>query len=77
MKPPDPNKNGGPVSRTAARMEAPTAKSKAAVGGELVNAVQMGRWLDDAIAMCRKAATDPVEFQRLGIWLQRMRRALP
>lgn len=41
-----------------------------------VKAGQVAAWLDDAIAMCRRAAGDPVEFQRLGIWLQRMRRAV-
>lgn len=75
MKPP-PNKSGDHVSAIAASHEPSTAKSKADVSGAGVNAVQIGRWLDDAIAMCRKAATDPVEFQRLGIWLQRMRRAV-
>ena len=74
MKPP--NENDGPVSETAALHELPIAKPKADVSGESVNLAQVGRWLDDAIAMCRKAASDPVEYQRLGIWLQRMRRAI-
>lgn len=75
MKPPE-RESGGPVSETAAHMEATTAKSKADALGVGVNAVQIGRWLDEAIAMCRRAASDPVEHQRLGIWLQRMRRAI-
>jgi hypothetical protein len=75
MKPPE-SKNGGPASEAAARMITPVAKPKADVVGAGVNVVQIGRWLDDAIAMCRRAASDPVEFQRLGIWLQRMRRAI-
>lgn len=74
MKPP--NENGGPVSETAALHEPSTAKSKADALGDSVNLAQVGRWIDEAIAMCRLAATDPVEFQRLGIWLQRMRRAV-
>jgi hypothetical protein len=44
---------------------------------EPVKMQQVSRWLDDAIVMCRKAASDPAEFQRLGIWLARIRRALP
>ena len=60
---------------TAAIAVAP-AKEPDALGSD-VNVVQLGRWLDDAIAMSRKAAKDPVEFQRLGIWLARIRRALP
>ena len=74
MKPP--NENGGSVSETAARMITSVAKPEADVSGESVNLAQIGRWLDDAIQMCRMAASDPVEFQRLGIWLQRMRRAI-
>jgi hypothetical protein len=73
MKPPE-NENDGPASEAAARMK--PAKVPDAVG-ESVKAEQMAAWIDDAIAMLRKAATDPVEFQRLGLWLQRMRRALP
>ena len=76
MKPPDPNESGGIRKDTAARMITPVAKPKADVHGAGVNLAQVGRWLDDAIAMCRKAASDPVEYQRLGIWLQRMRRAI-
>jgi hypothetical protein len=72
MKPP--NENGGPVSEAAARMK--PAKVPDAVG-ESVKAEQMAAWIDEAIATLRRAADDPVEFQRLGIWLQRMRRALP
>jgi len=67
--------NGDPRKGAAALDEQPTTKS--AYGfGDAVNAVQLARWLDEAIAMCRRAATDPVEFQRLGIWLQRIRRAV-
>jgi hypothetical protein len=69
-----PNGNGGPVSETAARMK--PAKDSVALG-ESVKPEQMARWIDEAILTLRRAATDPVEFQRLGIWLQRMRRALP
>lgn len=75
MKPPE-RESGGMVSQTAASHELPIAKPKADVLGESVNLAQVGRWIDEAIAMCRKAATDPVEYQRLGIWLQRMRRAV-
>ena len=70
-----PNENGGPVSETAAHTE-PTAKS-ADDFGDGVKALRMARWIDMAIVMHRMGATDPAEFQRLGIWLQRMRRALP
>lgn len=70
------NGTAAPVSEGGASHEPSTAKSKADVSGAGVNASQMARWLDDAIAMRRKAASDPVEFQRLGIWLQRMRRAV-
>jgi hypothetical protein len=72
VKPPD-NENDGPVSETAAHMKPAKAPD---VSGENVNLAQVGRWIDEAIAMCRLAATNPVEFQRLGIWLQRMRRAV-
>ena len=75
MKPPE-RESGGMVSQTAASVKPPTAKPKGVDPAEGVKVEQMGRWLDDAIAMCRKAAGDPVEFQRLGIWLQRMRRAI-
>ncbi len=68
------NENGGPVSRTAAT-ETPTAKS-ADTTSESVKVAQLARWLDEAIAMCRRAATDPVEFQRLGLLLQQMRGAV-
>ena len=74
MRPPDPNESGG-IRKDTAAAEKPTAKS-ADAHGEGVNLAQVGRWIDEAIAMCRLAATDPVEFQRLGIWLQRMRRAV-
>lgn len=73
MKPPE-HENGGSVSETAARVEKPAKVLN--VSGESVNAAQMAAWIDEAIATLRRAATDPVEFQRLGLWLQRMRRAL-
>jgi hypothetical protein len=44
--------------------------------GDGVKALRLTRWLDMAIVMHRMSATDPAEFQRLGIWLQRMRRAI-
>ncbi len=74
MKPP--NENDGPVSKTAARVVKPLPKDSDDLG-ESVKALRMTRWLDMAIVMHRMGATDPAEFQRLGIWLQRMRRALP
>lgn len=73
MKPPK-KQSGGTPKGTAACME-PSPKESDVLGAG-VNAVQIGRWIDEAIAMSRKAAKDPVEFQRLGIWLQRMRRAI-
>lgn len=75
MKPP--NENGGSVSETAALHEPSTAKSKADALGESVNLAQVGRWIDEAILINRNAASDPCEHQRLGIWLARIRRALP
>jgi hypothetical protein len=75
-KPPDETRNGGSVSRTAAPCEAPIAKPKADVLGVGVKALRMARWIDMAIVMHRMGATDPAEFQRLGLWLQRMRRAV-
>jgi hypothetical protein len=70
-----------PESRTAitARMTAveDPDRPKSGCHSASVNAEQMARWIDEAIATLRRAAKDPVEFQRLGIWLQRMRRALP
>jgi len=73
MKPPDEMRNDGP--KAAATHENP-AKDSVALA-ESVKAEQMAGWVDEAIATLRRAAKDPVEFQRLGIWLQRMRRALP
>ncbi len=72
MKPPE-TRNGGP--KATATHEAP-AKEPDAIG-QAVKPEQMALWVDEAIATLRRAAQDPVEFQRLGIWLQRMRRALP
>jgi hypothetical protein len=74
MKPPDPNENGGSVSETAARVMEPAKAPD--VSGESVKPEQMARWVDEAILTLRRASSDPVEFQRLGLWLQRMRRAL-
>jgi hypothetical protein len=76
MKPPE-HENGGSVSETAARMITPVAKPKADVSGGGVNLAQVGRWIDEAILMNRNAGSDPCEHQRLGIWLARIRRALP
>lgn len=73
MKPPNPKRNGGPVSEAAAI--ANPAKDVDALG-ESVKALRMTRWLDMAIVMHRMGATDPAEYQRLGIWLHRMRRGV-
>ena len=75
MKPP--NENGGSVSETAARMITSVAKPEADVSGDSVNLAQVGRWIDEALLMSRNAVSDPCEHQRLGIWLARIRRALP
>jgi len=69
-----PNKNGG-LSTAAPCVN--RAKTKPDALGETVNALEMARSVDEAIATYRRAATDPVEFQRLGLWLRQMRRALP
>jgi len=71
MKTPDPNENG---DLSAAAIANP-AKDVDALG-ESVKALRMTRWLDLAIVMHRMGATDPAEYQRLGIWLHRMRRAV-
>ena len=73
MKPPTEKRNGGSVSEAAAI--ANPAKDVDALG-ESVKALRMTRWLDMAIVMHRMGATDPAEYQRLGIWLQRMRRGI-
>ena len=68
-----------PKSRTAAP-EGTAVDDRAAkpdCHSAAVKAVELARWLDMAIVMHRMGATDPAEFQRLGLWLQRMRRALP
>jgi hypothetical protein len=75
MKSPE-RESGGMVAQTAAPHEAPVAKPKADVDGVSVNAEQIVRWLDMAIQMCRMAHRDPVEFGRLGLWLQQMKRAI-
>ena len=41
-----------------------------------LEADHLARWIDEAIAMCRRAGTDPVEFQRLGLLLQQIKGAL-
>ena len=69
MKPP--NENG---DLSAAAIANP-AKDVDALG-ESVKALRMTRWMDMAIVMHRMGATDPAEYQRLGIWLHRMRRAV-
>ena len=69
MKPP--NENG---DLSAAAIANP-AKDVDALG-ESVKALRLTRWLDMAIVMHRMGATDPAEYQRLGIWLHRMRRAV-
>jgi hypothetical protein len=71
VKPPDPNENGG---LSAAAIANPAKDVD--VLGESVKALRMTRWLDMAIVMHRMGATDPAEYQRLGIWLHRMRRAV-
>jgi pyocin large subunit-like protein len=73
MKRPNPKRNGGPVSRTAAIVN--PAKDVDTLG-ESVKALRLTRWMDMAIVMHRMGATDPAEYQRLGIWLHRMRRAV-
>jgi hypothetical protein len=71
-----PNRSGGPRKGTAAvehraKTETPDCHSEA------VKPEQMAAWIDEAILTLRRAAKDPVEFQRLGLWLNSMRRALP
>ena len=73
MNPPNPKRNGGSVSETAAIVN--PAKD-VDVLGESVKALRLTRWMDMAIVMHRMGATDPAEYQRLGIWLHRMRRAV-
>jgi hypothetical protein len=72
MKRPPEKRDGGPRKEAAASMVKRPDEVCASVKVE-----QMALWVDEAIATLRRAASDPVEFQRLGIWLQRMRRALP
>jgi hypothetical protein len=69
-----PNESGGARKDTAAHMNPSRLKPDKA--DESVKALRLTRWLDMAIVMHRMGATDPAEFQRLGIWLQRMRRAV-
>lgn len=73
MKPP--NESGGARKDTAATEKPSQAKPDSSE--ETVNALEMARSVDEAIATYRRAAKDPVEFQRLGLWLRQMRRALP
>jgi hypothetical protein len=69
-----PNESGGTPKGTAA-VNAPS-QAKPDETAPAVKAVELARWLDMAIVMHRMGATDPAEFQRLGLWLQRMRRAV-
>ena len=73
MKPPTEKRNGGSASRATAI--ANPAKDVDALG-ESVKNLRLTRWMDMAIVMHRMGATDPAEYQRLGIWLHRMRRGV-
>jgi hypothetical protein len=75
MKPP--NKNGDPVAEAAVPCVNRAKTITPDCHPEYVKAAEMARSVDEAILTYRRAAKDPVEFQRLGLWLQRMRRALP
>ena len=75
MKPPTEKRNGGSVSRATAHMIT-TSPKEVDEADASVKALRMTRWLDMAIVMHRMGATDPAEYQRLGIWLHRMRRAV-
>lgn len=75
MKPPNISKSGGPVSKATAHMIT-TSPKEVDEADASVKALRMTRWLDMAIVMHRMGATDPAEYQRLGIWLHRMRRAV-
>jgi len=70
-----PNRSGDHVAAAAAIED--RANPKPDCHSESVKAEQMAAWVDEAIATLRRAAKDPVEFQRLGLWLNSMRRALP
>ena len=69
------NENGDPVSKAAAHMIT-TSPKEVDEADASVKGLRMTRWLDMAIVMHRMGATDPAEYQRLGIWLHRMRRAV-
>ena len=70
-EPPENAKDAAPKDR--AQRKTP-AKAFDDVG--IVKNARLTRWLDMAIVMHRMGATDPAEYQRLGIWLHRMRRAV-
>ena len=70
MRPP--NRSGGIREDTAAHMIT-TSPKEVDEADASVKALRMTRWLDMAIVMHRMGATDPAEYQRLGIWLHRMR----
>jgi len=70
-EPPESAKGATPRSRARCK-----TLTKAFHDAGNVKALRMTRWLDMAIAMHRMGATDPAEYQRLGIWLNRMRRAV-
>jgi hypothetical protein len=72
MKPPE-NRTAAPEGTAVDDRAAKHDCQRATVKADLE---QLARWLDMAIVMHRMAATDPAEFQRLGLWLQRMRRAI-
>jgi len=76
MHPPE-KQNGDPVTEAAVLCVKPSETITPDTLGETVKPEQMAAWVDEAILTYRRAAKDPAEFQRLGIWLQRMRRALP
>ena len=70
-EPPENAKGATPRSRARCKTLA-----KAFNDAGNVKALRMTRWLDMAIVMHRMGATDPAEYQRLGIWLHRMRRGV-
>ena len=69
--PPEHAKGATPRSRARCK---PLARGFDDVG--IVKNARLTRWMDMAIVMHRMGATDPAEYQRLGIWLHRMRRAV-
>jgi hypothetical protein len=80
MRPPDETRNGGPVSKTAVRVEKPAKVPY--IFGDSVNGVtivhgDLRLWLREAFELLQLARTEPEKGLRyLALWVVRLGRAM-